>query len=280
MDELTDQVVASFATAADPRLREVMAALVRHLHAFAREVGLTEQEYFAGIDFLTRTGQTCGATRQEFVLLADVLGLSMLTVGLGDRTPPGATEPTVFGPFFVESSPEVANGNDLANGAPGMPCLVRGTVREMDGGPVAGARVEVWQADDEGRYDVQKDLPEQQNRGHLFTADDGRFWFWSVRPVAYPIPDDGPVGELLHAAGRGPMRPAHIHFMVTAPGYQRLITTAFVAGDEYLETDAVFGVKPSLVAEFAEHPPGTAPDGRAMAEPYATVEYDLVIARG
>lgn len=279
MDDLTDQVVASFAGSADPRFREVMAALVRHLHAFAREVGLSEQEYFAGIDFLTRTGQISGATRQEFVLLADVLGLSMLTVGLGDRTPPGATEPTVFGPFFVEGSPEVASGNDLANGAPGLPCLVRGTVRDVDGRPVAGARVEVWQADDEGFYDVQKELPEQQNRGHLFTAEDGRFWFWSVRPVAYPIPDDGPVGELLHAAGRGPMRPAHIHFMVTAPGYQRLITHVFVAGDEYLGTDAVFGVKQSLIAEFAEHLPGTAPDGRAMDEPYATVDYDLVIAR-
>jgi hydroxyquinol 1,2-dioxygenase len=278
MDDLTDHVVVSFAGSADPRFREVMTALVRHLHAFAREVGLTEQEYFAGIEFLTRTGQISGATRQEFVLLADVLGLSMLTVGLGDRTPRGATEPTVFGPFFVEGSPEVANGNDLANGAPGVPCLVRGTVRDVDGGSIAGARVEVWQADDEGFYDVQKDLPEQQNRGHLFTAADGRFWFWSVRPVAYPIPDDGPVGELLHAAGRGPMRPAHIHFMVTAPGYQRLITHVFVAGDEYLGTDAVFGVKPSLIADFAEHPPGIAPDGRVTDEPYATVEYDLVIA--
>lgn len=279
MDELTDQVVASFAATAEPRFREVMTALVRHLHAFAREVGLTEEEYFAGIDFLTRTGQISTGTRQEFVLLADVLGLSMLTVGLGDRTPAGATEPTVFGPFFVEGAPEVANGNDLANGAPGTPCLVRGTVNDVDGGPVAGARVEVWQADDEGYYDVQKELPAPQNRGHLFTADDGRFWFWSVRPVAYPIPDDGPVGDLLHAAGRGPMRPAHIHFMVTAPGYQRLITHVFAAGDEHLGTDAVFGVKPSLVVEFAEHSPGTAPDGRTMDEPYATVEYDLVIAR-
>jgi hydroxyquinol 1,2-dioxygenase len=279
MDELTDQVVASFATAADPRLREVMAALVRHLHAFAREVGLTEEEYFAGIDFLTRTGQISSGTRQEFLLLADVLGLSMLTVGLGDRTPAGATEPTVFGPFFVEGAPEVANGNDLANGAPGTPCLVRGTVKDVDGGPVAGARVDVWQADDEGYYDVQKELSAPQNRGHLFTADDGRFWFWSVRPVAYPIPDDGPVGDLLRAAGRGPMRPAHIHFMVTVPGYQRLITHVFAAGDEHLGTDAVFGVKPSLVVEFAEHSPGTAPDGRTMDEPYATVEYDLVIAR-
>jgi hydroxyquinol 1,2-dioxygenase len=279
MDELTDQVVASFATAADPRFREVMTALVRHLHAFAREIGLTEEEYFAGIDFLTRTGQISSRTRQEFVLLADVLGLSMLTVGLGDRTPAGATEPTVFGPFFVEGSPEVGNGNDLANGAPGTPCLVRGTVQDVDGRPVAGARVEIWQADDEGYYDVQKELPAPQNRGHLFTEDDGRFWFWSVRPVAYPIPDDGPVGDLLHAAGRGPMRPAHIHFMVTAPGYQRLITHVFAAGDEHLGTDAVFGVKPSLVVEFTEHPPGTAPDGHTMAESYATVEYDLVIAR-
>lgn len=278
MNELTEQVVASFAGAADPRYREVMTALVRHLHAFAREVGLTEQEYFTGIDFLTRTGQISTGTRREFVLLADVLGLSMLTVGLGDRAQ-GGTEPTVFGPFFTEGSPEVANGNDLANGAPGMPCLVRGTVTDLDGEPVAGARVEVWQADDDGFYDVQKELPGPQNRGHLFTTEDGRFWFWSVRPVAYPIPGDGPVGDLLRAAGRGVMRPAHIHFMVTAPGYRRLITHVFAAGDEHLETDAVFGVKASLVAGFQEHPPGTAADGRVMDQDYATVEYDFVIAR-
>lgn len=277
MDTLTEQVIGSFDGAKDDRLREVMAALTRHLHAFASEVGLTEDEYFKGIDFLTRTGQISTGTRQEFILLADVLGLSMLTVGLANRHPEGATESTVFGPFFVEGSPEVANGNDLANGAPGQPCLVRGRVLDLDGDPIANARVEVWQADEEGFYDVQKG-GDTQNRGHLLTDDQGRFWFWSVRPVAYPIPADGPVGELLEATGRGPMRPAHIHFMVTAPGYSRLITHVFAAGDEYLDNDAVFGVKPSLVTAFTEHEPGTAPDGRQIDTPYSTVEYDLVPA--
>ncbi|TWD80181.1 hydroxyquinol 1,2-dioxygenase [Kribbella amoyensis] len=278
-DELTSAVVASFDGSPDPRLREVLGALVRHLHAFAREVDLTEEEYFAGIDFLTRTGQISTGTRQEFVLLADVLGLSMLTVGLGNPKPPAATASTVFGPFFVEGSPAVELGGDVANGAPGQPCLVSGRVLATSGEPIAGALVETWQSDEDGFYDVQKDLAEPQNRGHLTTDAEGNYSFWAVRPVAYPIPADGPVGELLRAGGRGPMRPAHIHFMVTAPGYARLITHVFAAGDEHLGDDAVFGVKDSLVAEFTEHPAGSAaPDGRELDRPWFSVEYDLVLA--
>jgi hydroxyquinol 1,2-dioxygenase len=278
-DDLTRAVVASFDDSVDPRTKTVMSALVRHLHAFAREVKLTEDEYFAAIDFLTRTGQISTDTRQEFVLLADVLGLSMLTVGLGNPKPAGATESTVFGPFFVEGSPEVAQGGDIANGAPGQPCLVSGRVLDTKGEPIAKALVETWQADEEGFYDVQKDLDGPQNRGHLETDADGNYAFWAVRPVAYPIPDDGPVGELLRAGGRGPMRPAHIHFMVTAPGYARLITHVFAAGDEHLADDAVFGVKDSLIADFTEHPAGTpAPDGKTPDQPYYTVHYDLVLA--
>ncbi|TDD16847.1 hydroxyquinol 1,2-dioxygenase [Kribbella turkmenica] len=278
-DGLTEAVVASFGNSTDPRTRTLLTSLVRHLHAFAREVELTEDEYFAAIDFLTRTGQISTGTRQEFVLLADVLGLSMLTVGLENRKPPGATQSTVFGPFFVEGSPEVGIGGDIANGAPGRPCLVSGRVLNTKGEPVAGALVETWQADEEGFYDVQKNLDGPQNRGHLHTDADGNYAFWAVKPVAYPIPDDGPVGELLRAGGRGPMRPAHIHFMVTAPGYSRLITHVFAAGDEHLEDDAVFGVKDSLVAEFTEHPAGTAaPDGTTPGRPYYTVHYDLVLA--
>jgi hydroxyquinol 1,2-dioxygenase len=256
-----------------------MSALVRHLHAFAREVDLTEDEYFTAIDFLTRTGQISTGTRQEFVLLADVLGLSMLTVGLGNRKPPEATQSTVFGPFFVEGSPEVQLGGDISNGAPGQPCLVSGRVLSTKGEPIAQALVETWQADEDGFYDVQKELDGPQNRAHLTTDADGNYRFWAVKPVAYPIPDDGPVGELLRAGGRGPMRPAHIHFMVTAPGYSRLITHVFAAGDEYLDTDAVFGVKQSLIADFTEHPAGTeAPDSSTPDQPYYTVDYDLVLA--
>lgn len=278
-DNLTDEVVASFDGALTPRTKEVMGALVRHLHAFAREVDLTEEEYFRGIDFLTRTGQISTATRQEFVLLADVLGLSMLTVGLDTKLPPEATAATVFGPFFVEGSPAYELGADIANGAPGEPCLVSGRVLDTKGRPVGGALLETWQADEDGFYDVQKDAGVAQNRGHFTTDADGNFSFWSVRPVAYPIPADGPVGELLRAGGRGWMRPAHIHFMVTAPGYVRLITHVFAAGDEHLVDDAVFGVKESLVAEFTQHEAGTAtPDGHAVDGPWASVHYDLVLA--
>ena len=278
-DDLTAAVVASFGDSPSGRYREVMSALVRHLHAFAREVDLTEDEYFTAIDFLTRTGQISTGTRQEFVLLADVLGLSMLTVGLGNRKPPEATQSTVFGPFFVDGSPEVQLGGDISNGAPGQPCLVSGRVLNTKGEPIPDALVETWQADEDGFYDVQKELDGPQNRGHLTTDADGNYRFWAVKPVAYPIPDDGPVGELLRAGGRGPMRPAHIHFMVTAPGYGRLITHVFAAGDEYLDTDAVFGVKQSLIADFTEHPAGTeASDGSTPEQPYYTVDYDLVLA--
>ncbi|MEU8224385.1 intradiol ring-cleavage dioxygenase [Kribbella sp. NPDC048915] len=278
-DDLTEAVVASFGDSPSERYQTVMSALVRHLHAFAREVELTEDEYFTAIDFLTRTGQASNEKRQEFVLLADVLGLSMLTVGLGNRKPPEATQSTVFGPFFVEGSPAAQLGDDIANGAPGQPCFVSGRVLNTKGEPVAHARVETWQADEDGYYDVQKDLDHPQNRAHLITDAEGNYSFWSVRPVAYPIPHDGPVGELLQAGGRGWMRPAHIHFMVTAPGYGRLITHVFAAGDEYLDKDAVFGVKESLIAEFTEHAAGTeAPDGSTPDRPYYTVNYDLVLA--
>ncbi|TDO54482.1 hydroxyquinol 1,2-dioxygenase [Kribbella sp. VKM Ac-2527] len=277
-DDLTEAVVASFDGSQNARTKTVMSALVRHLHAFAREVDLTEEEYFTAIGFLTRTGQISTGNRQEFVLLADVLGLSMLTVGLANRKPPEATASTVFGPFFVEGSPAIELGGDIANGAPGQPCLVSGKVLDTDGNPIPSALVETWQADEEGFYDVQKDVGQPQNRGHLTTDAEGNYSFWSVRPVAYPIPDDGPVGELLHAADRGVMRPAHIHFMVTAPGFARLITHIFAAGDNYLHNDAVFGVKDSLIADFTEHPAGTAPDGRELDQPFFTVQYDLVLA--
>jgi hydroxyquinol 1,2-dioxygenase len=277
-DELTRAVLASFAGAGDERFKEIAESLVRHLHAFATEVGLTEEEWFTGVDFLTRAGRLSNDKRQELILLSDVLGLSMLVIGLAHPAGSGATESTVFGPFFVEGSPAIENGGDLGAGAPGRPCFMSGRILSTTGEPIGGASIEVWQADEDGFYDVQRpELAAPQGRGHLTSAADGRFAFWSVLPEAYPIPTDGPVGELLAAAGRGPMRPAHVHFMVQASGYGTLITHVFVAGDEYLDRDAVFGVKSSLIAPFERHEPGTAPDGRAVDTPFYTLTYDLVL---
>jgi hydroxyquinol 1,2-dioxygenase len=278
-EELTRAVLESFAGAPSKRTREILRSLVRHLHAFAADVRLTEEEWAAGIDFLTRTGQKCTERRQEFILLSDVLGLSMLTIGINHPAPGGATESTVFGPFFVEGSPRCENGDDIANGAPGKPCLMQGQVRGVDGEPVARARLEIWQADDDGLYDVQyDDLEQPRGRGHLFSDEKGRYWFWSVRPEAYPIPVDGPAGELLAAGGRHPMRPAHVHFMISAPGYRTLTTHVFDEADPHLDSDAVFGVRSSLITGFERHEAGTAPDGRRLEEPYYTMTYDFVLA--
>lgn len=276
---VTDEVVAGFGGAASPRLREVMAALVRHLHGFAREVRLTQQEWDAAVAFLTRVGHITDDRRQEFILLSDVLGLSMLTVAINAPASAGATESTVFGPFFVAAAPEIPPGGDIAGGARGVPCYVAGTVRSTDGTALPAAVIDVWEADADGRYDVQYDDERTAGRGRLRSDEHGRFAFWSVRPSPYPIPTDGPVGDLLAATGRRPMRPAHLHFKVTAPGHRTLITHLFAAGDPYLGEDAVFGVKDSLVVEFAEHRPGTAPDGRRLDKPWVHVHHDLVLAR-
>lgn len=277
---VTDQVVASFGSAGSQRYREVMQSLVRHLHEFVRDVRLTDDEWHEAIGFLTSTGHMCDDRRQEFVLLSDVLGLSMLTVAVNEIADPAVTQSTVFGPFFVEHSPEVALGGDVAGGASGEPCWVEGTVRSVDGEPVAGARIDVWEADGDGLYDVQYAGARTANRGHLFTDAAGGFRFWSVRPVAYPIPTDGPVGRLLAAAGRGGMRPAHIHFMIRAAGYHKLTTHVFAAGDEHLSDDAVFGVKEQLVAEFDDHPATEPPPpGGPVGSAWSSVSYDFVLAQ-
>jgi maleylacetate reductase len=275
---VTAEVLATFRGAAAPRYQEVMQSLVRHLHAFARDVRLTESQWQQGIDFLTRTGHITDDRRQEFILLSDVLGLSMLTVAINAPASAGATEATVVGPFFTDDSPEVPLGGDIAGEAKGQPCYVSGTVRGTGGEPVPGARIEVWESDEDGFYDVQYPDGRIGGRGWLRSAPDGEYRFWSVRPAPYPIPDDGPVGDLLTAAGRGPMRPAHLHFKVEAPGYRTLITHIFVAGDQYLDRDAVFGVKESLITDFAEHPPGTGPDGRRLDGPWTSVAFDIVLA--
>ncbi len=255
---ITQAVLARMANTPDPRLKQIMTSLVQHLHAFAREVKLTEAEWKAGIDFLTATGHMCTEQRQEFILLSDTLGLSMLTVAQNNDKPAGCTEATVFGPFHVEGAPHYEHGADVSNGASGVPCLVRGSVRGLDGQPVAGALIDVWQADADGKYDVQRtDLPEAQGRGVLRSGEDGRFHFQSVVAEPYPIPDDGPVGDMLRATGRHPWRPAHLHFMIQAPGYETLVTHVFRDGGPYLDSDAVFGVRQSLVADWVQHPDGT-----------------------
>ncbi len=276
---LTDEVIASFAATEDERTKEIVESLTRHLHSFAREVRLTQEEWDAGIGFLTRVGHITTDRRQEFILLSDVLGLSMLTVGINAPASGAATRSTVFGPFFVEGAPEVPLGGDIAFGAKGNPCWVTGHVRAVDGTPVAGAHIAVWEADEDGLYDVQYDGNVTAARGWLTADDEGGYRFWSVLPSAYGIPDDGPVGELLAATSRGPMRPAHVHFKVDAPGYRTLITHIFVAGDEHLGSDAVFGVKESLIAEFPEHPAGTAPDGRVLDGPWNSVEFEIVLEK-
>ena len=277
---ITPAVIARLAEAGNPRFKEIMSALVTHLHDFAREVKLSEAEWMQAIRFLTATGQKCDAKRQEFILLSDTLGLSMLVVAMNHAKPVGATEATVFGPFHVEDTPAAEQGADLAQGAPGAPLFVEARVQGLDGRPIGGAEVDVWQADDDGLYDVQR--PElgdtRRARGVLRTDAQGKVRFRTVAPTAYPVPTDGPVGDMLRASGRHPWRPAHIHFMIKAPGHQTLVTHIFRAADPYLDSDVVFGVRSSLIGDYVQHAPGTAPDGSAMPLPYYTLAQDFVLA--
>lgn len=283
-DTITRAVVASFAGCGDLRLRTIMTSLVQHLHSFAREVKLTEAEWFEAIRFVTSVGHITDDKRQEFILLSDVLGLSMLVTAQNNVKPAGCTESTVFGPFYVEDSPEYENHADISNGAQGDCCFVDGRVRDLEGKPIPGARVEVWQADHNGMYDVQSPCAagaeaEHRARGQLRTGADGRFSFRSIVAVPYPIPHDGPVGALLDAVGRHPWRPAHLHFMIQAPGYETLITHVFRKGDPYLDSDAVFGVRSTLIADWVPHSPGVAPDGTHVDVPFYTLDFDFVLNR-
>jgi hydroxyquinol 1,2-dioxygenase len=267
--DITASVLASFAECPDPRLRELMTALVRHLHAFVQEIGLTEAEWERAIDILTATGHITDERRQEFILWSDTLGLSMLVDALDHDLPDGATESTVLGPFYVPGAPERAYGEsmteDPARG--GVPVRVSGRVRALDGTPIAGAEIDVWQNGEDMLYAVQSpEAAEDHLRGRFHTDAEGRYAFSGVRPVPYPIPHDGPVGEMLAATGRHPWRPAHIHMIVRAPGYRTLTTHVFDAASEYLDSDAVFSVKPSLARGFVR-------DGEGYA-----VENDLVLA--
>ncbi|OUD03381.1 intradiol ring-cleavage dioxygenase [Streptomyces swartbergensis] len=278
---VTEQALASLRGTADPRLRELLTGLVRHLHDFARETRLTQEEWERAIAFLTATGQACTDTRQEFILLSDVLGLSMLVETVNGHRAPGATESTVLGPFHMTESPVRALGDDIDMVGGGEPCVVSGRVLSEDGTPLPGAVVDVWQADDQGYYDVQQPgvQPAGNGRG-LFTADtEGRFWFRTCVPAPYPIPTDGPVGGLLRATGRHPYRPAHIHFIATAEGHTPVTTHIFVAGGDYLDSDAVFAVKESLVQDFAESDDPSLAREFGVANPFRHARFDLVLER-
>jgi hydroxyquinol 1,2-dioxygenase len=274
---ITDAVIEQHAGMPDPRLKVIMTALVRHLHEFAREVDLTEDEWLWGIELVTRVGQTCTETRQEFILLSDTFGLSQLVVAQNHRRSPEATEQTVIGPFHVEGSPVLADGADIAAGVEGDPLFVEAQVTGVQGEPVTGAVVEVWHADAEGLYDLQDPewSAEAMKLRATFTTDsEGRVRFRTIMPCAYPVPTDGPVGEMLWATNRQAMRPAHIHFRVTAPGYDPLITHVFVEGDPWLDSDAVFGVRSSCIARFIRHDAGDAmPWGSQGSTPFYTLTY-------
>lgn len=250
---ITQAVLDRFSKTPDPRLKEIISSLVKHLHDFARETKLTEEEWMKGIQFLTATGQMCDDKRQEFILLSDTLGLSTLLVAQNNKKPDGCTEATVFGPFYVEGAPNYQDGEDVSNGAVGEPCVVTGTVKSLNGQAIADAVLEVWQADAEGFYDVQRaDLDHPQARGVVRSNAEGLFNFKTIVAQAYPIPTDGPVGEMLRATKNHPWRPAHLHFMIKAQGYETLITHVFREGDHYLDSDAVFGVRQTLIADWVK----------------------------
>lgn len=254
---ITDAVLERLAATPDPRMRQVAQSLVRHLHAFVRDVEPSFEEWQTAIGFLTRVGQMCDDKRQEFILLSDTLGVSMLVDAINHRLPEGATPTTVLGPFYVENAPELPLGAEVAQAMKGERLHVSGQVTSAGGGPIAGAILDIWHSDEDGFYDVQRPAEENASLRARFRTDaEGRFHFWTLLPTSYPVPDDGPVGDLLRATGRHPMRPAHVHFMIAAPGHETLVTHVFVAGDEYLDSDAVFGVKQELIADFPRAPDG------------------------
>ncbi len=278
-DNLTDVALERWQDIRNPRLRQIMQSLIEHLHGFVREIEPTQQEWATAIDWLTRTGKMCSQRRQEFILASDVLGVSMLVDAINHRQPGAATPSTVEGPFHVPNAPAIGNGGNMAQGAPGIACFVTGTVRGLSGEPVAGAILDLWQTDGEGLYEDQRDVQGPWMRGLYHTQPDGSFVIRTVAPIGYTIPMDGTVGELMNQTNISHMRPAHIHFAISAPGYHDLVTHLFRKGDEFIETDVVYGVKERLIVDFVTKPPGKTPTGETLSTPFFEVRYDFVLQR-
>jgi hydroxyquinol 1,2-dioxygenase len=280
---LTEQVLESFSQTPNERQRRLLIELVNSLHEFVQRTGLTVEEWSFAIDFLTRTGKKCTPIRQEFILLSDVLGVSMLVDAVNHREREGATGTTILGPFYVGEHKPKPHGTDISAGTIGKPMFVNARVTGLNGVPVANAVVDAWHADDEGYYDTQKPSYEANGsslRARFITDADGRFSFRTIVPRSYPIPTDGPVGELIRAANRDTMRPAHVHFLVNAQGFEPLVTHLFIEGDEYLGSDVVFGVKEELVCKIECHDAVVMPDGSRASGPWYTMTYTFRVRPG
>ena len=275
---LVDTVIAAMSGAKDARFKELMTSLIKHLHAFIREVNLSEAEWLAGIQFLTAVGQKCDEKRQEFILLSDTLGATTMKDLINNRKPPGTTEYTILGPFYRTDAPELPPSANISGNLPGEPVIVRGHVLSADHSPIANARIDVWQSDAEGAYDMQMpNINGTALRGVFHTDGDGNYIFRSIKPACYPVPSDGPVGQMLVAMGRHPYRPAHVHFMISAAGYKSVTTELFVEGDAYLDSDVVFGVRESLIVPFVRNDFKEEAARLGISAPFFTVDYDFVL---
>ena len=277
-DNITDVFMSYFGGNADPRFREVMLSLARHLHAFAKDVSLTHDEWMKGIEFLEWAGRISDEERHEFVLLSDVLGLSSL-VDMINSVPRG-TSSSVLGPFHIAGAPDLPFGGDLKRDFEGPVLLARGRITDTDGRPVEGARLDVWQTAPNGLYSSQDSAQDTFSfHGIQTTGPDGCYGFTTVKPVSYTIPTDGPVGDILRAAGRHPWRPSHLHYLVKAEGFRQLVTEIFPDDDPYLDEDTVFGVRSDLVVTYEECPPEEFPNGYQLSgvvrEPFFCVDFDL-----
>ncbi len=277
-EQVTQNVLDSMAHTPDLRLKKVMASLISHLHAFLREVELTQEEWALGIQFLTKTGHMCDEKRQEFILLSDITGVTMLVDAINHRSPDGATESTIFGPFYREGAPELPTGATMSQDGRGEPVVVTGRVLSTNGTPIPHALLDIWETDENGLYEQQDpEQPDMNLRGKFRADSEGRYCFVGIKPVSYAIPDDGPVGHLLRALGRHPFRPAHIHLLITAEGFVPVTTHLFVKGDKYLDSDAVFGTKDSLIVDFVRYDSEEEAAHYHLTVPFYKVEYDFVL---
>jgi hydroxyquinol 1,2-dioxygenase len=278
-ENLTDLAVERWKACHSERLRTIMQSLVKHIHGFVREVELTREEWLFAANWLAKTGQLSNEKRQEFILLSDVLGVSMLVDAISHRWPPGATPSTVIGPFHIDGSPELPMGTNIAEGLAGEICYVMGAVRDLDGNPVAGAKLDIWQADADGMYESQLGLNEPFLRAIFRTGMDGKYIIHTIAPPGYSIPMDGTVGDLMRETDISHYRPAHIHFYITAPGYAPLITHLFKKDARYIDSDVVFGVKEKLIAEFKQQPAGKTPTGEMSPKPFCVANYDFTLSK-